>query len=107
MGRSRLMLHQILEQLVGEEPEQKIKTYFQPPSQVQMEFPCIVYDLDDAETEFADNVPYRYTKRYQVTYISADPDDEVPDRIASLPMSSFNRKFVAANRHHTVFSVYF
>lgn len=81
--------------------------YFQPPSNVNMQYPCIRYEQDDAETLFADNLPYRYTKRYQVMVIDSDPDSTIPDSIASLPMSQFDRHYVADDLHHFVFSVYF
>ena len=104
MGQ-RLELQNLLEGLGGDDGP--VKTYFQPPADNGMVFPCIVYDWDDAETEFAGNYPYRYTKRYQVTYISADPDDPIPDRIAMLPMCTFSRKYVVDRRHHTVFNLFF
>lgn len=81
--------------------------YFQPPSNVQMQYPCIVYQRDNAITKFADNGPYRYTKRYQVTVISRDPDSDVPDKVAELRMCTFNRFFVADNLNHDVFELYF
>lgn len=82
--------------------------YFQPPANVQMEYPCIVYQRDNASTRFAGNVPYRFTKRYQVTLISEDPDnDEILDKVASFPMCTYNRYFVAANLHHDVFNLFF
>jgi len=81
--------------------------YFQPPSNVTMQYPCIVYQRDTADSRFAGNKLYRYTKRYRVTFISRDPDDDVPDKIAALPLCSFDRSFVADNLHHDVFRLYF
>lgn len=81
--------------------------YFQPPSNLQMNYPCIVYSRDYARTVFADNSPYRNTKRYQVTIIDRDPDSEIPEQIAKLPMSLFSRHYTADNLHHDVYSVYF
>lgn len=81
--------------------------YFQPPTNTGMQYPCIVYSQDDAQTLFADNLPYRYTKRYQVMVIDSDPDSLIPDSVASLSMSQFDRHYTADNLHHFVFSVYF
>jgi len=72
-----------------------------------MQYPCIVYQRDTADSRFAGNKLYRYTKRYRVTFISRDPDDDVPDKIAALPLCSFDRSFVADNLHHDVFRLYF
>lgn len=72
-----------------------------------MKYPCIVYQWDNAKTEYADNNPYSHAKRYQVTYISRDPDSPVPDDLAKLPLSNLNRIFTADNLHHYVFNLYF
>lgn len=79
--------------------------YFQPPD--KMEYPCILYQRDQEDKKFADDLPYSRTKRYVVTVIDRNPDSPIPDKIAALPMSSFNRFFVADNLNHDVFNVYF
>lgn len=81
--------------------------YFQPPSNLQMQYPCIVYAQDNAKTEFAGNKPYSYAKRYQVSVIDRNPDSAIPDKIAQLPSSNLNRVFTADNLHHHVFNLYF
>lgn len=83
------------------------KVYFQPPANVQMEFPCIVYKRDSSRTQFAGNSPYRFTKRYQVTVIDRNPDSEILDKVAMLPMCTFDRHFAADNLNHDVFTIYF
>ena len=97
----RLELQDKLETILGTP-----NVYFQPPANVQIQYPCIVYSRDKADSEFAGNDLYRYTKRYQVTYISRDPDSIVPDKIASLPMCTFNRFYPADNLNHDVFFLY-
>lgn len=72
-----------------------------------MQYPCIVYARDDAITDFADNKPYTYTKRYQVTVIDRNPDSDIPDKVAQLPMCLLNRYFAADNLNHDVFNLYF
>ena len=99
MGR-RQDLHEILKAITEH-------AYFQPPANISMAYPAIVYKLDDADTKFADNVPYRYHKRYMVTVIVQDPDSDIPDEVAMLPSCIFDRAFVANNLHHTVFLLYF
>ena len=101
MGQ-RLQLQSILEELLGSR-----NVYFQPSANVEMDYPAIVYARDYAVTQFAGNLPYRYTKRYQVTYIDRDPDSVVPEKIAGLPMTVFTRHFKADNLNHDVYNVYF
>ena len=99
---SRPELQDLLEQVLGSE-----NVYFQPPGSLQMKYPAIVYNRDEIAVEFAGNNPYLLTKRYQVTVIDRDPDSDIPDRIAALPMCLFGRHFVANNLNHDVFSLYF
>jgi hypothetical protein len=99
MGQ-RLDLHQILLAMVS-------NVYFQPPTNVRLQYPCIVYHRDFADTKFADDEPYNHTKRYQITVIDQDPDSEIPDKVAALPMSLFNRFFTADDLNHDVYNVYF
>jgi hypothetical protein len=72
-----------------------------------MQYPAIVYQLDSADTQFADNKPYTYRKRYEVTVIDRDPDSKIPDRVAQLPMTVFNRFFAMNGLNHFVFTLYF
>jgi hypothetical protein len=92
----------LLEDLLGNS-----NVYFQPPTNVQMQYPCIIYRRDSAISQFASNKPYRYTKRYSVTVVDRDPCSLIPDKVAALPTSSFNRFYTADNLNHDVFNVFF
>lgn len=81
--------------------------YFQPPENLTMEYPCIVYNRDNGLTRFADNDPYTYTKGYQVTVMDRDPDSLIPDKVAKLPLCRFSRFFVVENLNHDVYSLFF
>lgn len=83
------------------------RAYFKPPTNLEMTYPAIVYKLDDIVTLFADDIPYRQTKRYLVTLITRDPDSPGVDALAALPSSSFSTEFTADNLHHFVFTLYF
>jgi hypothetical protein len=99
MGQ-RLQLQTLLESF-------GVKVYFQPPANVEMEYPCIVYSREAADTKFAGHHPYRYTKRYSVIHISRDPDSDVPDQLAMLPLCTFSRHYVVDKLNHDAFSIYF
>lgn len=101
MGQ-RLQLQALLELILGSR-----NVYFQPPANVQMNYPAFVYARDDVDTTFADNRPYRHTKRYTVTYIDRNPDSSIPDKVAALPLCSFSRHFVADGLNHDVYTLYF
>jgi hypothetical protein len=98
----RLALQQLLEDTL-----ESTNVYFQPPPNVSMAYPCIVYGREYGVTQFADNDPYRFTKRYQVTYIDRDPDSEVLDKLAMLRMCTFIRSYAANGLNHDIFTIYF
>lgn len=98
----RLELSILLNSLLGSS-----NVYFQPPPNTKMLYPAIVYERDSIDSESANNRPYTQAKRYQVTVIDRNPDSLIPDKIASLPMSSFSRHFVTDNLNHDVFNIYF
>lgn len=100
MTQGRDKLHVIFKALTE-------NVYFQAPPNTVMQYPCIRYEIDDAETQFAGNRPYLHTWRYQVMVIDHDPDSPIRDAIARLPMCSFSRAYVADNLHHFVFNLFF
>lgn len=96
----RLELQSLLEGLTEH-------VYFQPPANVQMYYPCILYSRDGSSEDRANNELYRHAKRYQVTVIDRDPDTELADKVETLRYSSFERFFAADDLNHYVFSLFF
>lgn len=99
---SRFDLHELLCSVLGTR-----NVYFQPPESVKMQYPCIVYKRSSVDTRFADNELYMRKKRYTVTVIDKNPDSEIPDKVASIPMCAFDRHFTSDNLNHDVFSIYY
>nr|DAT80860.1 MAG TPA: tail completion protein [Caudoviricetes sp.] len=99
---NRLDLQALLEDLLG-----KRNVYFQPPESVKMNYPAIVYALEDIESTFADDGLYLFHKQYTVTVIDKNPDSEFVDKVAALPTCRFSRHYKSDNLNHYVFSIYF
>lgn len=98
----RLDLQSLLEFILGSS-----NVYFQPPNNVHMQYPSIVYQRDQYDVKHADDKVYRRQTRYQVTVIDRNPDSPIPDRIADLPLCSFDRFFIADNLNHSVYNLFF
>lgn len=96
----RLELQSLLESITE-------NVYFQPPTNISIQYPCIIYEQDGTKSERADNRLYRHTKRYQVTVVDRDPDSALPDKVIELPMCEFNRFYTADNLNHSVFTLFF
>ena len=99
---SRLDLHEDLCTILGSK-----NVYFQPPPSVRMQYPAIVYSLDSFKTLNANNSKYKNFKRYKLTYIDADPDNEMVEKLLTeLPFCSFDRHFKSDNLNHYIFTIY-
>lgn len=98
----RLSLQELLVEILDSD-----HVYFQPPSNVQMQYPCIVYNRELIVATWAENKPYSLDNRYLVTVIDRDPDSEIPDKIAALPLCVHDRFFIADNLNHNVFKLFF
>lgn len=98
----RLDLQALLVSLLGSN-----NVYFQPPPSVSMKYPCIIYSRDDMDIGFANNNPYKNKRRYQVTVVDQDPDSGIPEKVAKLPLCSYDRFYTADNLNHDVFNLYF
>jgi hypothetical protein len=96
----RLELQSLLEELTEH-------VYFQPPTNIQMQYPCIVYSRDGTSSGYANNELYRHAARYQVTVVDRDPDTEIAGKVEALRYSAFDRFFAADDLNHYVFNVYF
>jgi len=106
------LLQSLLEGLKGysedDNPDApKVRVYSEPPSNTEMEYPCIVFERNDAETRFANNRPYFDCFGYDVTIIDEDPESDLLALVKALPMCTFNRHFVSDNLNHDVYILYF
>jgi len=98
----RLDLHEKLVEILGSR-----NVYFQPPSSLRLTYPCIVYKLQDIDEKFANDKLYIRKKRYIITIIDTNPDSLMPDKIAQLPLTTFDRYYPADNLNHYVYLTYF
>lgn len=98
----RLELHAELVELFNSD-----HVYYQPPENLKMEYPAIVYSKDNINSIRADNINYNNRIRYQITIIDKKPDNDVIFKILQLPLSSYDRHFVTDNMHHDVITLYY
>lgn len=97
----RRELQRSLEALLGSG-----NVYFQPPSDVKLQYPCIVYNLDGVDSDHANNNDYLVKKFYQVTYIDRKPDSPLVDKLVTYPYSSLNSTMRVEGLNHYVFRIY-
>jgi hypothetical protein len=103
----RLRLHDIFMGILGTRGAAESRVYFQPPESLRMKYPCIRYELQGSETQYADDQPYICHRQYRVLVIDEDPDSEYPNKIAKLPLCSPGRPYPAENLNHYPFTLYY
>lgn len=82
--------------------------YFEPPTTIKMQYPCIIYSIDRIQTMRADNKAYVNTRAYQVISITLNPDtDIIEDMLESFDHCYYERRYKADNLIHDVFTIYF
>jgi len=96
-------LHNKLKEVFGSN-----NIYFQPPENVRLKYPCIVYTRGSINDVPADNRDYTRRVRYTLTLIGEDPDSDMVDKLLEqLPYCSYDRYFVADNLSHDVFTLFY
>lgn len=99
---SRMDLQALLEQTLGSR-----NVYFQPPESLNLNYPAIVYKLDNLRNDHADDSVYRQSWYYQITVIDKKSDCENMKKISMLPGIKFDRHFTSDNLNHYIFTIYY
>lgn len=82
------------------------RVYFQPPENLKIEYPAVVFHLSKIEIDHGSDVPYKGAKEYSVTLITKDPEPNVIDEILKIPYSSLDTSYISDGMNHFVFTVY-
>nr|DAF18934.1 MAG TPA: tail completion protein [Caudoviricetes sp.] len=99
---SRLELHEVLCGVLGNR-----NAYFQPPSNIKMKYPAIIYKRDDIINSQANNEVYKQAKKYQLIVIDQNPDSEIVQKISKLSRIRYDRHYVSDGLNHDVFTIFY
>lgn len=99
---SRLELQAKLEEALGSK-----NVYYQPPENVKLSYPAIVYGLSGMSRKHADDKEYIRRLRYEITVIDKRPFNSAIDKILKFPYSYYDRPYKADNLYHDAISLYF
>ena len=102
MARSRTELSKKFRAILGNS-----HVYFQPPNGTKIEYPCIIYKLENDESFNADDKRYITYDRYSLKVIDYDPDSQLRNRICDeFEHSSLDRMAVNNNLNHWYMTIY-
>lgn len=100
--RNRFELHEKLCSILGSR-----NVYHDPPSNIQLKYPCIIYRRQPMESRQADNIKFIKWFPWDVQIIAKDPDFELFDTF--LDNFDYGREgspLVSDNLHHSNFTIY-
>lgn len=92
----------LLESILGSS-----NVYYQPPSNIVLKYPAILYSKESESVKRADNHAYNRRDRYAVTYITREADSDISWELGNLPLSTFSRQFALDGLYHTTYTLYF
>lgn len=89
--------------------------YFQPPSNFQMVYPCIVYRKvasqsygNDSSKRYSNNKIYNKIQEYSLMLIERDPDSAIADVLeGDMDYCAINQRYTTNNLHHTTLTLYY
>lgn len=99
--RTQQQLQELFEGILGSR-----NAYFQPPENLKMNYPAIVYSRNRIENRHANDSVYRQSISYTVTVIDKNPDSEIVHKMSELPKCRHDRHFKSDNLNHDVFTLY-
>lgn len=81
--------------------------YYQPPSNIQMRYPCIIYSRLPNLKTMANNKTYNKSVAYNILVIDKDPESLIADRLdEELEYCSITQHYIVDNLYHTTLNLY-
>lgn len=82
--------------------------YFQPPENLTMNYPCIVYSKTGKDRKHANDSTYLRKQLYQLMLIEHNPDSEIADLIEDhFPNCVISSYYKVDNLNHTILNLYY
>lgn len=98
---SRLDLQSKFEELLGSR-----NVYYDPPTNVKINYDAIRYSKKRPDVKHANDKRYKNMNCYEVIVIAKRPDHPVIEQLMDLPYCSYDRHYTADNLHHDVLTIY-
>ncbi len=82
--------------------------YYQPPENVKLIYPCVIYERSRFHQIRADNKRYRSIPCWSTTLIIKSPQNApITQLIDGFQMCSFDRSFTSDNLNHYAYTIYY
>lgn len=81
--------------------------YFQPPANISMNYPAIVYSRKAIEKTKANNKTYKTNQSFDLTVIDKNPDSTIAKQLLELDYCEFDRQFSMEGLNHISLTLYY
>lgn len=82
--------------------------YFQPPSSITMQYPCIVYNKSDKMRLYGSNGIHHSKQEYKVTVIDKNPDSDIANQVEKhFQYCVIDQYYTIDNLNHTALTLYY
>lgn len=82
--------------------------YFEPPEDLRMQYPCIRIKRVNADSTYASNKVYKIDDRYDLIYITREPDSTlVHDILWTFEKVRHTRSYTANNLRHEQYTLFY
>ena len=98
----RYELQELLENILASN-----EVYYQPPENIKMKYPAIIYSRQDIDNRSADNLSYMQEHSYNIIVIDKNPDSIVVDKVSKIPRCRFDRHYVSDSLNHDIFTIFY
>lgn len=82
--------------------------YYQPPSNIQLTYPCIIYNKSGKSSRYGNNNIYIGNQQYNLIVIDRNPDSTVADDIEKhFTHCAITGNYVVDNLNHTSLTLFY
>ncbi len=82
--------------------------YFQPPSDITMKYPCIVYNMTNRMRLYGSDVIHYSKQEYRIMVIDRNPDSDIANQVEEkLQYCGIDQYYTVDNLNHTVLSLFY
>lgn len=100
----RLSFDEMLRERLGS----NVNYYFQPPNNLMLKYPALVYKLDGLDHRHADDRIYTRKHIYYMLLILDNPDNDLVDLIDELPRCRMSgSSYTVDNLYHYPFTIFY
>lgn len=76
--------------------------YFNPPANIQLKYPCIIYHLSNTQSLFAENSRYQTQYNYRLTVLDTAADSELVVKLLEIfPTMDIVSQHISDRLYHT------